>query len=294
MGTMPLVSVGIPTYNRPAGLQRTLEQITGQTYRHLEIIISDNCSPDPEVERVARAFSDKDPRIQYIRQTENIGPANNFKFVLARATGSCFMWAADDDQWQDFYIERLVETLDSLDETYVAANFEAQYFDESGQILEFFAEGKPFYSFYSNSVLERLKQMLAFNYGNLIYSLYRTKALKSQQLVFYRNEIPTFLQVACQGNWKVLPEVGFFKQAHRATYKQARWEKQGGILWRIPTIAETKRVLSYHRAAIENIEITLASLPIAESDRILLKKFAQKAIWRHFFALTFRFKGKQF
>jgi len=27
---MPLVSVGVPTYNRPEGLRRTLECITGQ------------------------------------------------------------------------------------------------------------------------------------------------------------------------------------------------------------------------------------------------------------------------
>lgn len=30
--TEPLVNVGIPTYNRPEGLRRALECITGQTY----------------------------------------------------------------------------------------------------------------------------------------------------------------------------------------------------------------------------------------------------------------------
>ncbi|MBU4370171.1 glycosyltransferase [Patescibacteria group bacterium] len=43
-----LVSVGIPTYNRPESLRRTLECITSQTYKNLEIIISDNCSPNQE------------------------------------------------------------------------------------------------------------------------------------------------------------------------------------------------------------------------------------------------------
>jgi len=33
----PLISVGIPTYNRPEGLERTLQQITSQTYKNLEI-----------------------------------------------------------------------------------------------------------------------------------------------------------------------------------------------------------------------------------------------------------------
>ena len=41
---LPLVTVGIPTYNRPKGLERTLQCILNQTYANLEIIISDNCS----------------------------------------------------------------------------------------------------------------------------------------------------------------------------------------------------------------------------------------------------------
>ena len=70
---LPLVSVGIPTYNRPEGLRRTLECITGQTYKDLEIIVSDNCSPGPETEAIAREFMAKDSRIQYFHQEENKG-----------------------------------------------------------------------------------------------------------------------------------------------------------------------------------------------------------------------------
>ncbi|MBK7374561.1 MAG: glycosyltransferase [Chitinophagaceae bacterium] len=57
--TTPLVTVGIPTYNRPGGLERTLACITVQTYANLEIIVSDNCSADPRVlpvlEKICRA-----------------------------------------------------------------------------------------------------------------------------------------------------------------------------------------------------------------------------------------------
>jgi len=101
----PLVSVGIPTYNRPDGLRRTLEHITAQTYKNLEIIISDNCSPGDEVEKVIHEFSSVDPRIQYHRQPENIGLSRNFGFVLRQAVGEYFMWAADDDEWDPSYIE---------------------------------------------------------------------------------------------------------------------------------------------------------------------------------------------
>ena len=102
----PLVTVGIPTYNRPAGLDRTLACISGQTYRNLEILVSDNCSTTPETEEVARAWQRRDSRIVYHRQPENIGLEANFKYLLEKARGEFFFWAADDDGWTpDFVAE---------------------------------------------------------------------------------------------------------------------------------------------------------------------------------------------
>jgi glycosyltransferase involved in cell wall biosynthesis len=108
----PLVSVGIPVYNRPEGLSRTLSCITGQTYRNLEIILSDNASPGDKMEKVAREFMATDHRIQYWRQSENIGAPLNFKFVLKQATGKYFMWAADDDEWDPCFVEVCVGLLE--------------------------------------------------------------------------------------------------------------------------------------------------------------------------------------
>jgi glycosyltransferase involved in cell wall biosynthesis len=101
----PLVSVGIPTFNRPEGLRRTLRLISAQTYRNLEILISDNASPGPDTEKVVRDFSAADQRIKYFRQPANIGAIANFRFVLAKASGDYFMWAADDDEWDARFVE---------------------------------------------------------------------------------------------------------------------------------------------------------------------------------------------
>jgi glycosyltransferase involved in cell wall biosynthesis len=104
----PLVSVGIPTFNRPDGLRRTLECITKQSYRNLEIIISDNCSPGLETQSIVEEFQKNDSRIQYFRQDKNQGPAWNFAFVLEKATGEYFMWASDDDEWDKEFIASCV------------------------------------------------------------------------------------------------------------------------------------------------------------------------------------------
>lgn len=101
----PLVSVGIPTRDRPAGLRRTLEQITKQSYRNLEILVSDNASAGPETETVAREFESRDPRVRYYRQSRNIGLEGNFKFLVRQASGEFFFWAADDDEWSPEFVE---------------------------------------------------------------------------------------------------------------------------------------------------------------------------------------------
>ncbi|MEO8962108.1 MAG: glycosyltransferase family 2 protein [Ginsengibacter sp.] len=102
---IPLVTVGIPTYNRPQGLERTLKCILGQTYPHLEIIISDNCSTDPAVLPILEKYALLDKRVTFYIQEKNLSIVPNFQFLLDNASGEYFMWAADDDFWDTNFIE---------------------------------------------------------------------------------------------------------------------------------------------------------------------------------------------
>jgi glycosyltransferase involved in cell wall biosynthesis len=108
---LPLVSVGVPTYNRPEGLRRTLSCLTAQTYPNLEIIVGDNGSAGDESQRIALEFAQTDPRIRYHRHAANLGPGFNFKFVLREATGDYFFWAADDDEWHPEFVAFCVENI---------------------------------------------------------------------------------------------------------------------------------------------------------------------------------------
>lgn len=107
-----VVSIGIPTYNRPVGLRRTLDCMLAQTYGALEILVSDNASPDEEVAKVCREYAERDLRIRVFRQSNGLGIVGNFQFVLAAATGTYFMWAADDDEWEPNFVEACVGQLE--------------------------------------------------------------------------------------------------------------------------------------------------------------------------------------
>lgn len=103
----PLVSIGVPTYNRPDSLRKVLSSLLNQTYEPIEIIISDNASDDQGVKKVVDEFQKSDLKglIRYYRQPENRGAAFNFKFVLDQAKGEYFMWNADDDFRSPDFIE---------------------------------------------------------------------------------------------------------------------------------------------------------------------------------------------
>ena len=107
MDKLPLVSVGVPTYNRSKTLRRTLHSLINQTYENLEIVVSDNCSTDSDVLNVINEFQD-DPRILFVVHPVNRGLTFNFNFLSAKATGEYFMWLADDDWLDTNYIESCV------------------------------------------------------------------------------------------------------------------------------------------------------------------------------------------
>lgn len=111
MNFSPLITVGIPTYNRPEGINAILERITNQTYSNLEIIVSDNCSTDSKVAPILEKWEKSDKRIRIYRQYNNNGLANNFQFVLSKAIGEYFMWVSDDDLIELNYIK---ETYDFI------------------------------------------------------------------------------------------------------------------------------------------------------------------------------------
>jgi glycosyltransferase involved in cell wall biosynthesis len=104
----PLVTVGIPTYNRADGyLREALESAISQTYPNVEIIVADNCSPDNTKEVVAEY---RDKRIWYYRHEVGIEPNDNFNFCLAKARGDYFLLLHDDDKIDQDFIEICLKT----------------------------------------------------------------------------------------------------------------------------------------------------------------------------------------
>ena len=105
----PLVTIGLPTYNRASGyLKTTLHSALSQTYPNLEIVVSDNCSPDG-TEALVRGAGD--PRVRYFKQTKNVGENNNANFCLEQAQGAYFLLLHDDDVIDEDFVEACLDAV---------------------------------------------------------------------------------------------------------------------------------------------------------------------------------------
>ena len=105
----PLISVIIPTYNRPAYLKDAIASVVNQTYSNLEIIVSDDCSRESP-EPIVKAFHD--PRLRLRRNPKNLGIGLNATHAFTEATGKYVASLNDDDRWDKHFLEKLVQPLE--------------------------------------------------------------------------------------------------------------------------------------------------------------------------------------
>ena len=93
----PLVSIVIPTFERPHYFRLALESVLAQTYRNLDIFITDNSHNTETAEMMHRDFSD-DPRIHY-EHHPSYGLYENWACARAydNKDAAYVNWLMDDD-----------------------------------------------------------------------------------------------------------------------------------------------------------------------------------------------------
>jgi glycosyltransferase involved in cell wall biosynthesis len=156
--SVPAVSVGLPTYNRSAGLRRAAESVLAQTWTDLELVISDNASDD-ETRAVCEELAGRDSRVRVVRHEANMGAEANFRCVLEQATGTFFMWLADDDWLETGTVAACAQRLiERPDHALVCAS------------SRYFRDGEP-------AFVERPVDLLQSSAGARVIGFYRTVTL---------------------------------------------------------------------------------------------------------------------
>ncbi|MEO8272967.1 MAG: glycosyltransferase family 2 protein [Chloroflexota bacterium] len=95
----PVLTVCVPTYDRPQLVQRALASIIGAasgTIDQIEIIVSDN-SPSVSEQACRAGLAAWPGRSTYLGNQQNIGIAENLNQCIAHASGQYLLFVHDDD-----------------------------------------------------------------------------------------------------------------------------------------------------------------------------------------------------
>lgn len=106
----PLISVLLPAYNVEKYIAKCLETVINQTYKNIEIIIVDDCSPDSSG-LIAEEFSKKDSRIKVIHHKENQGLSAARNTGIDNSNGEYITFIDSDDWVSKDYVEYLYKII---------------------------------------------------------------------------------------------------------------------------------------------------------------------------------------
>ena len=97
----------MPAY-KARNIRQAIDSILSQTHSGWELIIVDDCSPEP-LRDIVEAFSN--PRIRFFRNERNLGRENlvrQWNHSISFATGDYIVLAADDDLYRPTFCEEVI------------------------------------------------------------------------------------------------------------------------------------------------------------------------------------------
>lgn len=131
----PLISICIPTYNRPDLLCVAINSCLQQSYSNIEILVGDDSKNDCSIQAIAGLLKIHGDRIRYFRNIPSLGQGDNVNNLFRLAKGDLLTLLHDDD----FFYSNSLVALFKCWETYpdLSAAFGRQKIvDMKGTVLE--------------------------------------------------------------------------------------------------------------------------------------------------------------
>lgn len=110
----PLITFALFTYNQEKYVCEAVESVLAQTYSPVEIILSDDCSPDGTFEimqKIATAYHGNNTVIAR-RNPSNLGLIDHINAVCALAKGDWIVVAAGDDISEPYRVSEIVKVIE--------------------------------------------------------------------------------------------------------------------------------------------------------------------------------------
>lgn len=163
MTSLPQISIIIPVYKVEPYIVRCIESVLCQTYRHLEVILVDDCSPDRSMELakgcIEQSPLSKDLSFVYLRHDHNRGLSAARNTGMDAATGEyVYFLDSDDKLYDESSIENLIHEIQSHNlSDVVCGSYEVikglekkqrhkivSFLDDQQSIIDFYTTGKTY------------------------------------------------------------------------------------------------------------------------------------------------------
>lgn len=224
-----LITIGLPTHNGEKTIKRTIDSIISQTFTNFQLIISDNGSTD-STSKICREYEKNENRIKYIQKKKG-SMVQNFISLVEKADTKYFVWIADDDYWEQQFVEKNIQVLETnpkvvasiSDIHLVGENIKSYYPNEKIPNLKDKQTKFKFVRPSSGTFDEKVKNILEFTWVLNYYSIFRTTELKNSLVYdeFIAWDWATVLNIIKFGDLHVLDEVLAFRDTGGITSKKS-------------------------------------------------------------------------
>lgn len=111
----PLISIAIPTYNRPLLLKEAIESALNQKdFSNYEVIVVDNNPDSAAEEEVIKSFNNS--KLFYYKNEANLGMTGNWNRCIELAKGKWITILHDDDLLYPNFLREMSETIRNNDD----------------------------------------------------------------------------------------------------------------------------------------------------------------------------------
>jgi glycosyltransferase involved in cell wall biosynthesis len=216
MTASPRVVLGMPAYDRPDTLARTIESLLSQSFDDFALVVVDDAGSRKCAE-IVESYARDFPRVSYEANAARLGMIGNWRTVFERGRqmyprSAYFAWVSDHDLWHARWLHEMVAVLDTHPDVVLAypqhLQITADGVRQTGKI-------KVFETFGIADRAERIRRSARYMLsGDMIYGLMRADALAAAG-VFRRVITPDrqlLLALSLFGQFRQVPEVLWYRE----------------------------------------------------------------------------------
>jgi glycosyltransferase involved in cell wall biosynthesis len=284
-------------YNGERYIEASLNSLLNQTFRNVEIIISDNASTDRTPE-ICKAYAAQDDRIRYYRNKENLGQTANLNRPIQLAQGKYYRMHHDDDLLEPECIEACVDVLEA-EPSVVLCHTQTKIIDDAGELL--YPKEPVDYLLRSPCPHERLDKYLRQRFPttpelglmNAVFGLIRRSVLDKTPLdgPYPHADVIFCGGLTLYGEFHVVPQSLFLRRDHPGRSMRACTSMRELALWRDPD-NEEKLMMPRLYGFIDLLRV-IHRAPISPAEKMRCGRVVWKRYLRHFYLSMVREMGEE-